>query len=168
MPGKPSYVVHSVAEEDVTVDWFFSKERHPTKVVQSALVIVGWFFAILPEVVEGSAIANRDNSGGWWNYREGFVMFDTTMRYLGILMVVFILGYFALFLVNRSVMRRRNKVTTYDEERLTQRLDLADDLYASKYGPRMLRLQKRTVRIEPYADVETYELRDRYRTYGVG
>jgi hypothetical protein len=65
------------------------------------------------------------------------------------------------------VARRRDRRTTYDEERLELRLSLADDLYTDKYGPAELRQQERSVRIEPYADIETYELRDRYRTYGV-
>jgi hypothetical protein len=40
-------------------------------------------------------------------------------------------------------------------------------LYARKFGPTTQRLQQRKIRIEPYNDLETYELRDQYRAYGV-
>jgi len=167
MTEKPTYVIHEVDERDVTVDWFFGDQPYSKKVLQLILVVIGWFFAVLPVVIVVSAITHRNDEGGWWSYHEGFVMWDVTMRYLGILVVVFVIGFLALHLVSRSQSRRRNRRTTYDEERLTQRLELAHDLYASKYGAEDLRLHQKKIRIEPYGDFETYELRDRYRTYGV-
>ncbi|MFC7495493.1 MULTISPECIES: hypothetical protein [unclassified Nocardioides] len=167
MTDKPAYAVHHVDEKDVTVDWFFGRGHVATTVVQALLVLVGWFFAILPLVILTSALLHRDDPDGWWNYEEGFVMFDRTMIFLGILLVGFVVGFLVLFLVNRRVSRRREREKSYDEERLALRLGLAADLYASKYGAEQLRLEKRSIRIEPYSDFETFELRDTYRLYGV-
>jgi hypothetical protein len=166
MTDKPAYVVHEVDEDDVTVDWFFGPGHLGTTIVQLVLLVVGWFFAILPLVIDVSALSHRQG-GGWWDYQEGFDMFDRTITALEVLLVVFVVGFAALHVVYRVVARRRDRRTTYDEERLELRLSLADDLYTDKYGPAELRQQERSVRIEPYADIETYELRDRYRTYGV-
>jgi preprotein translocase subunit SecG len=167
MTDKPAYVVHHVEEKDVTVDWFFGHGHLATKILQLVLVVVGWFFAILPLVIEISALRHRNDAGGWWNYQEGFDMFDTTMTFLEILIIVFIVGFLALHVIYRVVSRERNRRNTFDEERLELRLSLAEDLYASKYGPQLLRWQERNVRIEPYGDFETYELRDSYRIHGV-
>jgi len=164
---KPDYAVHTVAEGDVTVDWFYGRGHGRTKVRQGVLVVIGWFFAILPIVVTESALAHRHDAGGWWSYREGFDMWDVTIRTLGLLLVVFVLGFLTLYLVNRRISRRQARENTFDEERLAARLALAEDLYTSKYGDEESRLQQRTVRIEPYSDFETFELRDLYRTYGV-
>lgn len=167
MTEKPGYVVHVVDEDDITVDWFFGDRPFRQKVPQMILVVVGWFFAILPIVVTVSALTHRHDAGGWWNYREGFVMWDVTIDTLGLLALAFVVGFFTLYLINRFEARRHRRRTTYDEERLALRLGLADDLYESKYGSADFRLLQRNIRIEPYGDFETYELRDLYRTYGV-
>lgn len=164
---RPDYVVNVVKEDDVTVDWFFGDRPFPQKIVQLVLVIIGWFFAILPIVVTASALIHRNDAGGWWNYREGFVMWDVTIDILGLLAAAFVIGFLALHLINRYAAKRHNREITYDQERLDLRLGLADDLYATKYGTADLRVLQRNIIIEPYGDIETYELRDIYRTYGV-
>jgi hypothetical protein len=73
-----------------------------------------------------------------------------------------------MYLLNRRLERRHADEKTYDEERLARRLELAGNLYATKYGPESARQEQRRVRIEPYGDFETYELRDHYRKHGVG
>lgn len=164
---KPAYVVHTVDERDVTVDWFFGPGHWGTKVTQGILALVGWFFALLPVWITESALVHRDDTGGWWRYREGFVMWDVTISTLGLLLVAFVVGFLTLYLANRHTSRTQNREITFDEERLAARLSLAEDLYASKYGDEALRLQQRSIRIEPYSDFETFELRDLYRTHGV-
>jgi uncharacterized membrane protein len=167
-PSKPPYVTHAVEEKDVTVDWFFGDHHAGTKVKQLVLLVCGWFFVILPVVVTISALAHRDDEGGgWWGYHEGFVMWEVTMVFLGILFVVFAIGFLALHLVDRSAARRRDQQRTYDEDRLALRLEVAETWYADKFGPESLRREQRRVEIEPYGDIETYELRGRYRIYGV-
>ena len=89
MTTKPSYVIHEVDEKDVTVDWFFGSGHIGTKVAQLVLILVGWFFAVLPGgdhrlVPPEPATTTR----GWWSYQEGFDMWDQTMRFLGILTVL--------------------------------------------------------------------------------
>ena len=56
---KPPYVVHVVAEEDVTVDWFFGDRPLRAKLGQLVLVAIGWVFAILPVVILFMLIEKR-------------------------------------------------------------------------------------------------------------
>ena len=166
MTDKPAYIVHSVQEEDITIDWFFGAGRWGKKLQQLVLLLIAWFFAVLPVVVTWSAIANRDNPNkGWWKYAEGYALWDTTIVFLGIFLVIFIVGYLALFLINRASNRKRNSVATYDAARLAKRLELAEEMYLEKYGPSSLRLQQNRVQIRPYADLETFELRGLYREF---
>ena len=167
MNGKPPYVVHEVPESDVTVDWLFGPGHVGTKITQYALLLVGWFFTVLPVVVTGSALLNRHTEGGWWSYEEGFAIWDQTMVILGIILVIFIVGFLALHLVHRRTIKERNQRVTHDEQRLIQRLEIADVWYAEKFGPEPLRGQQKRVQITPYGDVETHELRGLYRASGV-
>jgi hypothetical protein len=167
MTGKPSYVIHHVDEKDVTVDWFFGPRRAGSKIKQLALLVGGWIFVVLPVVITASSLLNRDNDGGWWSYQEGFDMWDKTIRFLGILILFFVLGFLALHLVHRATVKERSQRKTYDEQRLGQRTGIADAWYADKFGPEALRLQQRRAQIEPYVDIETYELRGLYRANGV-
>jgi uncharacterized membrane protein len=163
----PAYIIHQVAERDATVDWFFARGRARHRIRQLALMVVGWVFAILPAVITVSALAHRDRPGGWWSYPEGFYLWDLTTRILGLLIAVFIVGFYALYVANRVSARKRDQRATYDAARLSRRLELAAHLYDSKYGDEAFRLERKNIVIEPYADIETYELRDRYREYGV-
>lgn len=167
MTSAPDYVVHTVDEKDVTVDWFFGEGHRRTKVVQFVLVLVGWVFVILPVFVTTTSIVNRETGTGWWAYEEGFVMWARTTVFLAILTTVFVIGYLVLHLLDRAVARRDRDRITHDEERLAARTRIADDWYVAKFGPESLRRQERTVRIEPYLDIETYELRGLYRMGGV-
>jgi uncharacterized membrane protein len=168
MKRPPDYIVHQVDEKDVTVDWFFARGRGRHRTVQFILVVVGWFFAVLPVVITVSALVYEDDpQKGWWNYREGFNLWDLTMLILGFLIVVFIIGFAALFLINRASAKERNRRKTYNAARLSRRLELAAGLYQGKYGAEAFRLEQKRIAIQPYQDLETYELRDRYREYGV-
>lgn len=168
MTSEPPYIVNTVREEDVTVDWFFGGRYTTTKVKQLILMIVGWLFVVLPVFITASSIVNRNNTGrGWWDYHEGFVMWDVTMICLGILLVLFIVGFMVLLLADRSSAKRRNEGKTYDEQRLGLRLEVATNWYADKFGPEDQRRQQSRVEIQPLVDVETYELRNLYRTHGV-
>lgn len=166
--SKPAYVVHEIPEEEMTVDWFFGEGRWTTKIPQFLAMLVGWFFAILPIWITVSALIHRKDGRGWWHYREGYVMWSVTMSCLGILAVAMIVGYLLLHFLDRRVSGWEEKRITYDEERLDVRLDVAEEMYAEKFGPEPLRLGQRDVRVEPYGDLETYELRERYRLNDVG
>lgn len=168
MASRPSYLTHHVEEKDVTVDWFFGHGHLGRRILQLVLIVIGWIAAILPVVITASAVINRnDPLHGWWKYGEGFQMWDWTMLVLGFLTVVFMIGFLAAHLAERASLTHRNQIRTYDEQRLEQRLRIAGDWYAGKFGPELLRLQEKRVRIEPYGDLETYELRDAYRAQGV-
>ncbi|WMM74915.1 hypothetical protein RCF27_11900 [Rhodococcus pyridinivorans] len=168
MTTRPSYIRHHVDEEHVTVDWFFGRQRLGTKATQLVLVLLGWFFTVLPVVITASALLNRNNDNrGWWGYHEGFVMWDLTMAVLGILICFFVVGFFVLHVIDRAGARRRAKENTYDEPRLKQRLQITADWYTDKFGPEAERGQQTRIRIEPWGDIETYELRGLYRQNGV-
>lgn len=163
MTARPPYAVHEVDEKDVTVDWFFGPGHARTKAVQAVWLLVSWFFVVLPVVITASSLLHRDDDGGWWSYQEGFDLWDTTIGYLGILLVTFVVGFLALHFLDRAGVASRNRQRTYDEDRLALRLEIADSWYAEKYGPQSERLHQRRVEIEPYGDIETYELRGLYR-----
>ena len=164
----PSYVTHQVAEKDVTVDWFFGDSHARTKITQLVLVVAGWFFLVLPVVITISALVHRnDDATGWWGYHEGIVLWETTMVFLGVLLVLFMVGFLALHLLDRAGRRTSDRTTTYDEERLALRLEVAGHWYDDKFGPADLRQQQDRIDIEPYGDLETYELRGLYRTFGI-
>lgn len=166
---RPDYIVHTLDEDELTVDWFFGRRTALQKLPQLLAAVVGWFFSILPIWITISAIANRhDDRKGWWSYHEGFVMFEVAMIVLGILFAFFVLGFFALYLADRRADGWRRENISYDLERLDLRLAIAESIYARKFGPESARLAQRHVRIEPLSDFETYELRDSYRDYEVG
>ena len=167
MTTKPAYVVHEVEEEDVTVDWFFGPGHLGTKVAQLALLLVDWFFAVLPVVITASSLLNRDDRRGLVGLPGGVRAVGRDDALPGGPSVVFVVGFLALHLVHRATAKDRNRRKTYDEQRLAPRLEIADAWYADKFGPEALRLQQRKVRIEPYGDLETYELRGLYRAHGV-
>lgn len=168
MKTVPSYVIHHADEDEYTVDWLFGKGRPGTKAVQIVAIVIGWAFAILPVVVTASALLNRnDDRDGWWNYAEGFMMWDITIRVLGILSVIFVVGFLVWGLLDRAATAKARDVAAYDEQRLERRMKVTDAWYAEKFGPEALRRERTSVRIEPYADIETYELRARYRSQGV-
>lgn len=166
MSERPAYIVHSVDEKDITVDWFFGHGHWGEKVQQFVLLVIAWFFAVLPVVVTWSAIAHRDNPDkGWWKYAEGFALWDQTIAFLAFFLALFAVVYLVLFLVNRRSNRHRNRIATYNEERLAKRLEVAEAMYSEKFGPAALRAQQRHVQIHPYADIETFELRGLYREF---
>lgn len=167
MTPKPGYIVHEVDEKDVTVDWFFTRRLSWRQLFQFVLMVIGWFFAVLPVIITFSAVTHQHRPGGWWSYAEGFRMWNQTTRILEFLLLVFAVVFLSLYILNRTSARHRDQRKTYDEERLARRLDLAADMYDSKYGVRAYRLTRKKIVIEPYDDVETYELRDLYREYGV-
>ncbi len=168
MTRPPDYVVHRVDEKDVTVDWFFAHGRGRHRIRQLVLALVGWFFAVLPVVITVSALVYRDDpQKGWWNYREGFVLWDVTMVTLGFLIAAFIIGFFVMYAINLVSAKQRNRRKTYDAARLSRRLELAASLYQRKFGAEGTRFEQKRIVIQPYQDLETYELRDRYRGYGV-
>lgn len=168
MTRPPDYIVRQVDEKEVTVDWFFARGWSRHRITQFALIIVGWFFAILPVVITLSALVYRDNPArAWWHYAEGYRMWELAMLMLGFLIAVFITGFLILYLINRRSAIRRDQGKTYDTERLSRRLELAAEMYDTKYGDEAFRLDRKRVVIEPYQDLETYELRDHYREYGV-
>lgn len=168
MTAKPEYIVNTVDERDITVDWFFGRGRLGKKLQQFVLLLLAWFFALLPVAITASAVINRDNPDkGWWKYAEGFALWDTTIVFLGFFFVLFVVGYFVLFLVNRASLKKRNAIATFDEPRLAQRLDIAEAMYSEKFGPQALRVEQNRIQIQPYADIETFELRGLYREYGV-
>ncbi|GAA4719531.1 hypothetical protein [Nocardioides conyzicola] len=167
MTSRPSYVVHEVTEKDVTVEWFFGPGHLRTKVFQVVWVLVSWFFVVLPVFITASSLLHRHDEGGWWSYQEGFDMWDRTVFLLGILFVAFVLIFLGLHLLDRTSATARNARREYDERRLALRLEIAETWYSDKYGPRADRVVRRSVQIQPYGDIETYELRGLYRANGV-
>lgn len=150
----------------MTVDWFFGRGRWGTKVKQLILIVVGWLCAALPVVGTVWALANREETIRRWGFDEAFEIWDQTMAFLGVLLVFFAVAFMALFVANQLSSRSRHKRRTYDEQRLSRRRALAEAMYDEKFGPRELRTEETNVYIQPYGDIETFELRGLYRQYG--
>ncbi len=168
MTDKPEYIVHEVDEKDVTVDWFFTRWRSLRPVGQLLAILGTWFLALLPIAITASSLYYQDQPDqGWWDYREGFVIWKITVGFLGLILLFYLIFFAVLHLIDRAQARKRAERTTYDEERLAKRLELAEDWYAEKFGPVEIRRERRAIRIEGHSDVETYELRSRYRDFGV-
>ncbi|SEI80873.1 hypothetical protein [Demequina mangrovi] len=168
MTDKPAYIVHEVNEKDVTVDWFFTRWRSLRPVGQLIVVLISWFFALAPIVITASSLYYEgDPDRGWWGYHEGFVIWKITVAFLALILVFYLVFFLVLHLVDRAQAKKRARITTYDEERLAKRLEIAEDWYEEKFGPEALRHERRAIRIEGHGDIETYELRSRYRDHGV-
>ncbi|WP_228375134.1 hypothetical protein [Demequina iriomotensis] len=162
------YRLHTVDEREVTVDWFFTRWRSLRPVGQLLAVVATWILALLPIVITASSLYYRDDPDrGWWGYHEGFVIWEVALSFLALILVFYLVFFLVLHIVDRVQAKRRARITTYDEERLALRLELAGDWYAEKFGPEELRHAQRAIRVEGHSDIETYELRSRYRTYGV-
>ena len=95
-------------------------------------------------------------------------MWDQTIRFLGFLTAFFAVSFMVLYLLNpASKPRNATSERPTTRERLALRLEIAARLYADRYGPEDLRREQRNVQIQPYGDIETYELRGSYREQGV-
>lgn len=169
MTRPPAYLSHQMDEKDVTSDWFFARGHGLRTIRQLVLVLAGWFFVVLPVVITASALAHRHNPyrDGWWYYYEGFAKWEVTTWKLRYLIAAFIVGFLALHVISRVSARRRRRRRTYDAARLARRLEIAQGMYRGKYGDEASRRERATIVIEPHLDIETYELRDLYRRYGV-
>lgn len=166
MTPKPPYVVHSLPEREMTVDWFYGRGHLGIKVKHFVLIVIGWLVALTPVVFTTWALINRDSGKNVGGSGRAFAIWDQTIAYLGFFLAFFIVFYLGLFIANKLSMKRRNQRRTYDEERLRRRIEVAEDMYVEKFGPRELRVNEAHVQIQPYGDIETYELRGRYRNYG--
>ncbi|MDT7016437.1 hypothetical protein [Latilactobacillus curvatus] len=63
---------------------------------------------------------------------------------------------------------RKGVVKTFDEQRLQKRLAWAEEMYTAKYGAANMRKQRQNIIISDFADVGTYELRQRFDTFEEG
>lgn len=168
MTRPPGYIIHKVDDKDVTIDWFFAHCRGRRRIEQFALVVAGWFFAVLSVVITVLALVYRDYPQKAGRiYHQEFALWELTTLILGFLIAAFIIGFFVLYIINRASIKQRDRRKTYNAARLSQRLELATGLYHGKFGAEAPRLEQKRITIRPYQDLETYELRDRYRKYGV-
>ena len=139
MTDKPSYVVHTVTEKEITVDWFFGKGHLGKKITQFFLLLCRMVLRrILPMVVTASAILNRDNPDkGWWKYAEGFTLVGHDDRVpQAFFLILFVVGYLVLFLVNRAsreVPQRDGDLRRGSAGQEAR--DRRGDLYEEKFGP---------------------------------
>lgn len=166
MTAKPSYIIHTLPEKAMTVDWFFGRGHLGIKIKHFILIVIGWLAALTPVAFTTWALINRDSGKSVGGSGRAFVIWDQTMAFLAFFLSFFIVFYLGLFIANKLSMKRRNQRRTYDEERLRRRIEVAEDMYVEKFGPRELRVNDAHVQIQPYGDIETYELRGRYRNYG--
>lgn len=169
MTDRPRYNNRHVSEDDLTVDWYFGSGHLARKIWQSILIIIGWFFAILPIVITLSAVFMQDSeSGGWWRYSEGIDMWNLEISIIFLMTVVFVIAFGYLYVTSSIKRRREINQITYDEERLRRRLMLSAEQYDDRFGPTDARWGKSRVLVPPEANIGTFELRERFAEEGVG
>ena len=94
-------------------------------------------------------------------------MWDETMRILGFLTAFFVVAFMVLYLLNRrleSQERNERRPTTSSAWSCASRSPRACTPRSTAPRPSAGAAE---VRIEPYGDIETYELRGHYRSNGV-
>ncbi|WP_061965184.1 hypothetical protein [Demequina aurantiaca] len=163
MTSQPAYIRHSVAESDVTVDWFFGNASVALKARQLALVGISWFFALLPVALTAWALIHRhDPDSLWARYSDWYATWQTMMTIVVALIAFFAVTFLAMFLLNRAAMRKRNLRNTFHEHRLERRLAVSAEWYEEKYGDMQARTAESRVVVLPGGNIGTFELRELY------
>lgn len=160
---KPDYIKHQVSEASLTTDWFFTKKSTGKKIGQAILIIIGWLMCIVPMSLT-VILYTAKNVAIPIDLTAFRRIFIQTNYYFLLYIAVFAIFFLGLFLLNRLRRSRLRKglLRTYDPDKLKLRIDLAEDMYLLKYGALEMRHEQSKIVIQDYADVGTYELRQRF------
>ncbi|RAU09058.1 hypothetical protein DEJ53_00910 [Weissella confusa] len=166
---KPAYITHESTENDITIDWFFGKGRLITKIWQALLAIIGMFFMLLPVYITVKTMIAKYIQKGHaiWSYTEGFKMWEFATKFFMDMALFFVIIFFVLYLINQYREKRDQDALTVDANRVAYRVSLAEEMYDTKYGPQAFRTNRQSIRVVGYDDVETYELRDRFKYFEI-
>ncbi|QFP80355.1 hypothetical protein LG542_07985 [Latilactobacillus graminis] len=160
---KPDYIKHQVSEASLTNDWFFTKKPTGKKIGQGLLIIIGWLMCLVPMTFTGLLYSGQKMALPIDLKAFRKILLQTNYYFL-LYVAVFAIFFFGLFLLNklRKYRLKKGLLRTYDPAKLKLRIDLAEDMYLMKYGALEMRHEQSKIVIQDYADVGTYELRQRF------
>ncbi|ASN60789.1 hypothetical protein CG419_09260 [Latilactobacillus curvatus] len=160
---KPDYITHQVSEASLTNDWFFTKKKTGKKIWQGILIAIGWLMCLVPMTITGVLYTVKSVPLPVDLMALRRILLQTNYYFL-LYVAVFAVFFLGLFLLNklRKYRLKKGLLRMYDPARLRQRIDLAEDMYLQKYGPLDMRHEQPQIVIPDYADVGTYELRQRF------
>jgi hypothetical protein len=163
----PSYVSNESTEDTITIDWFFGPEHLGTKIRQGILILIGYILAIIPIYITIKSVISiySKNGKGFWNYSEGIRMWEQAIYFFSLFFILCVIFFIGMHIVNKLRVKREQDKLTVDMGRVARREEIANEMYTSKYGPHNFRVHMETIRVMGYDDVETYELRDRFRYF---
>ena len=101
------------------------------------------------------------------SYTEGFKMWEFATKFFMDMALFFVIIFFVLYLINQYREKRDQDALTVDANRVAYRVSLAEEMYDTKYGPQAFRTNRQSIRVVGYDDVETYELRDRFKYFEI-
>ncbi|XEO93292.1 hypothetical protein ACBP45_06725 [Latilactobacillus sakei] len=167
--SKPDYIRHQLSEDQITIDWFFTSKKTGHRLRQLVLIGIGWLMCLIPTVATLSLYLTRETMVPI--NRAAFKQLLQNTNYIFFLYITaFSVFFISLYLMNKVKQRRIRKgvIKTFDEQRLQQRLAWAEEMYTAKYGVASMRKQRQNIIISDFADVGTYELRQRFEAFEEG
>ncbi|MDA5460138.1 hypothetical protein B816_1648 [Weissella confusa] len=94
-------------------------------------------------------------------------MWEFATKFFMDMALFFVIIFFVLYLINQYREKRDQDALTVDADRVAYRVSLAEEMYNTKYGPQAFRTNRQSIRVVGYDDVETYELRDRFKYFEI-
>lgn len=136
---------------------------------QSVLIGIGWLMCFVPTSSTIALYLTRETRIPI--NRVAFKQLLQRTNYVFLLYIIAFAAFFiSLYLMNKVKQHRIRKgvVKTFDEQRLQKRLAWAEEMYTAKYGAANMRKQRQNIIISDFADVGTYELRQRFDAFEEG
>ena len=167
--SKPDYIRHQLREDQITIDWFFTTQKTGHHLRQSVLIGIGWLMCLVPTSSTIALYLTRETRIPI--NRVAFKQLLQRTNYVFLLYIIAFAAFFiSLYLMNKVKQHRIRKgvVKTFDEQRLQKRLAWAEEMYTAKYGAANMRKQRQNIIISDFADVGTYELRQRFDAFEEG
>ncbi|EHE86536.1 hypothetical protein CRL705_303 [Latilactobacillus curvatus CRL 705] len=167
--SKPDYIRHQLSEDQITIDWFFTTQKTGHHLRQSVLIGIGWLMCLVPTSSTIALYLTRETRIPI--NRVAFKQLLQRTNYIFLLYIIAFSAFFiSLYLMNKVKQHRIRKgvVKTFDEQRLQKRLAWAEEMYTAKYGAANMRKQRQNIIISDFADVGTYELRQRFDAFEEG
>ncbi|MCS6143372.1 hypothetical protein QFC96_06510 [Latilactobacillus curvatus] len=167
--SKPDYIRHQLSEDQITIDWFFTTQKAGHHLRQSVLIGIGWLMCLVPTSSTIALYLTRETRIPI--NRVAFKQLLQRTNYVFLLYIIAFAAFFiSLYLMNKVKQHRIRKgvVKTFDEQRLQKRLAWAEEMYTAKYGAANMRKQRQNIIISDFADVGTYELRQRFDAFEEG
>ncbi|MEJ1307339.1 hypothetical protein QY884_05090 [Latilactobacillus sakei] len=164
--SKPDYIRHQLSEDQITIDWLFTSKKTGHRLRQLVLIGIGWVMCLIPTATTVGIYLTRETIIPVNRVAFKQLLQNTNYIFLRYI-IVFSIFFISLYLMNKVKQYRIRKgiAKTFDEQRLQKRLAWAEEMYTAKYGAASIRKQRQNIIIPDFADVGTYELRQRFDAF---